>query len=79
MFFQISFPIDDAMLYALLMFHLCLHSTHRAIRICREGYTVNMYDISNYGQSEPVNIVKRNFHFAYYDFYLNIELIFSDL
>lgn len=75
MLLPISFPIDDA----LLTFHSCLHSTHCTIRICREKYTINLSDISNCGWGEPVNIAKKNFHFAYHDFYLNIALIFSDL
>lgn len=75
MLLPISFPIDDA----LLTFHSCLHSTHCTIRICREKYTINLSDISNCGRGEPVNIAKKNFHFAYHDFYLNIALIFSDL
>lgn len=78
-FFPISFPIDDTMPFALLTFHPYLHSSRCAIRICRESYTINMHDISSFGQGEQVNIAKRNFHFAYHDFYLPIALIFSDL
>ena len=69
-------PIDDAMPYVLPTFYLCCHSTQCWIRICREGYTINMYDMSNYGK--VIQLLLLEGIYILHIITLKLALIFSD-